>query len=241
MYCPKCAAQNPDEACFCRSCGMDIGFVSERLSGTGKGEEEASDIRANPTTFEDMFGGMFNMQPIQPLQPIKPINLRRKKRRGATGDFANIAEGRSARREKPVREPRLDRAIVRLFIGIGLLLVAPSILIFVPDGREWWFWMFIPAFAWLGKGVAEYVRYRLAQQAHRVSEVRVGDTRERENDDAGAMNSRDAAGVAELPPHVTAEMHTPPSVTEATTRHLGAEDRVRAAHAAPRRKKRSDA
>jgi hypothetical protein len=33
MYCPKCAAQNLDNARFCRTCGADISFVSQSLTG----------------------------------------------------------------------------------------------------------------------------------------------------------------------------------------------------------------
>jgi len=33
MYCPKCAAQNIDDAQFCRACGANISLVSQALSG----------------------------------------------------------------------------------------------------------------------------------------------------------------------------------------------------------------
>lgn len=33
MYCPKCAAQNIDDAQFCRSCGANIGLVPQALTG----------------------------------------------------------------------------------------------------------------------------------------------------------------------------------------------------------------
>lgn len=33
MYCPKCAAQNIEDARFCRGCGTDIGLVSKALTG----------------------------------------------------------------------------------------------------------------------------------------------------------------------------------------------------------------
>ena len=33
MYCPKCAAQNIEDARFCRGCGADIGLVSQALTG----------------------------------------------------------------------------------------------------------------------------------------------------------------------------------------------------------------
>lgn len=33
MYCPKCAAQNADDARFCRACGSDISLVPQALTG----------------------------------------------------------------------------------------------------------------------------------------------------------------------------------------------------------------
>ena len=32
MFCPKCGTQNPEEGKFCRSCGTDLGNVSEALT-----------------------------------------------------------------------------------------------------------------------------------------------------------------------------------------------------------------
>lgn len=32
MFCPKCGQQNPEEGKFCRSCGSDLGNVSQALS-----------------------------------------------------------------------------------------------------------------------------------------------------------------------------------------------------------------
>jgi hypothetical protein len=44
MYCPRCAAQNPDETKFCRACGTNLEAVSLALSDpdylTGHEEEE---------------------------------------------------------------------------------------------------------------------------------------------------------------------------------------------------------
>ena len=33
MYCPKCAAQNADDAKYCRGCGADISLVPQALTG----------------------------------------------------------------------------------------------------------------------------------------------------------------------------------------------------------------
>ena len=33
MFCPRCAAQNTEEAKFCRACGADISLVPQAMSG----------------------------------------------------------------------------------------------------------------------------------------------------------------------------------------------------------------
>jgi len=33
MFCPRCAAQNADDAKYCRGCGADIGLVPQALTG----------------------------------------------------------------------------------------------------------------------------------------------------------------------------------------------------------------
>jgi hypothetical protein len=47
MFCPKCGTQNPETGKFCRSCGTDLGNLSQALSGK--------------------IGG------IQPITPVAPI------------------------------------------------------------------------------------------------------------------------------------------------------------------------
>jgi hypothetical protein len=37
MFCPKCGTQNPETGKFCRSCGTDIGVVTNALSGKTPG------------------------------------------------------------------------------------------------------------------------------------------------------------------------------------------------------------
>src|ERR1700759_1912338 len=47
MFCPRCAAQNADDARFCRACGTDISLVPQAVTGqlaarlnTDDGEDE---------------------------------------------------------------------------------------------------------------------------------------------------------------------------------------------------------
>jgi hypothetical protein len=90
----------------------------------------------------------------------------------------------------------------------------------MPGGRFWWFWMLLPAFGFMGGGMAEIVRARLTQRMSPSS------------DWSGAMDNsaqmpRQTAPHSDLnpssPERSTSAIFQPPpqgSVTEGTTRHL---------------------
>lgn len=114
-------------------------------------------------------------------------------------------------RKRYSREVTLDRAFKSAFMGVAFLLVSIA-LSFSPMGRGWWFWMMIPAFSMMGSGIAQYIRVR--EQERRALR--------------GTNFSQPAMPVTQrvenFPVRSTGElMATPPSVTEGTTRHLGAE------------------
>jgi hypothetical protein len=127
-------------------------------------------------------------------------------------------EGHRGRRRRGVPSP--DKAIKGMFSGLGFLVVA-IVLAFLPMGRGWWFWMFIPAFATLGGGIAEWMRFKQAEQGRSLPHAST----------TPAMGAaRSASMFAAAPPQAapprrnTAELvMPPPSVTEGTTRHLGTE------------------
>ena len=128
----------------------------------------------------------------------------------ATDLDALSPEDELIRRRRHRGEQGIDKAIKPMFMGFGFLIAA-IVLAFVPMGRGWWFWMFIPAFAMLGGGVAEIVRMKIEQG--RISSER-----------APARAVSHAPRATELPARSTSElMPPPPSVTEGTTRHLGSE------------------
>src|SRR5215208_6266528 len=70
-----------------------------------------------------------------------------------------LPQSRHSRRRHRSREDdgpaNLASGIQKVFMGIGFVLVAIAARFFAPAGHIWWFWLLIPAFASLGKGVAE--------------------------------------------------------------------------------------
>ncbi len=117
----------------------------------------------------------------------------------------------SRRRRRRGREPSLDHAFKNIFMGIAFMLISIA-LAFSRMGYGWWFWMLIPAFSLVGSGIAQYVRLKERdKQAFLPGSM-----------GQPAMQTR--RRVDEFPARNTGELVAPPpSVTEGTTRHLGAE------------------
>ena len=120
-------------------------------------------------------------------------------------------ELRRSRRKRISREASIEHALKNVFIGIAWCLIAFA-LNWTGRGAWWWFWLLIPAFGALGKGVAEYIRYR------------------EERNQPAQLSGYSPPTLAQpqeppaLPARRTGELVMPPaSVTEGTTRHLGAE------------------
>jgi zinc ribbon protein len=117
---------------------------------------------------------------------------------------------RSGRR-RGRRELTLDNAFKNAFMGVAFLLVSMA-LAFSRMGSGWWFWMLIPAFSMLGTGVAQYIRIKEREKRA----FQPG------NFAQPAIQQPPAGGA--FPARNTGELVAPPpSVTEGTTRHLGAE------------------
>jgi hypothetical protein len=129
----------------------------------------------------------------------------------AREDDEGLEIGRRALRKMGRREPSLDHAIKKFFSGIAFLLISMA-LAFSPMGRGWWFWMLIPAFSMIGTGVAQYMRLR---------------ERQKQSFQPGTLGQptiQPPRQVDAFPVRNTGELvPPPPSVTEGTTRHLGAE------------------
>jgi len=110
--------------------------------------------------------------------------------------------GRGGRLAKP---PSAASAVQEIMSGIGFAVVAILVSKYAPAGQIWWFWLLIPAFIGMGKGLSEIVRLAIASKQQNQRPQLESFTR---------TDSLAAPSTAELLP-------TPPSVTEGTTRHLG--------------------
>ena len=117
-------------------------------------------------------------------------------------------EGYGPRRRR--RELTLDVALKNVFTGIAFLII--SIALSRSIGAAWWFWMLIPAFSLMGKGIAQYIRLKdKEQRGEFVPRV-------------PAAQVTPSQAVPGTLPRRTDELRPPvPSVTEGTTRHLGVE------------------
>ena len=59
MFCPKCGQQNPETGKFCRSCGTDLGNVSDALMGKTPRDLRIVDKKGKPVSFEGAITKMF--------------------------------------------------------------------------------------------------------------------------------------------------------------------------------------
>ena len=124
---------------------------------------------------------------------------------------------RDRKRERDEEPPSLEKGIVNLFVGIGFIIAALAVMNRFPGGIFWGWTFFIPAFDRLGRGVAALVAVQKKQRGLAAPSDRA--------------HSMSAMPQYNAPPPIltgpagrnTGEMVPPPSVTEGTTRHLGAE------------------
>jgi len=117
---------------------------------------------------------------------------------------------RWSRRKRRRGAPTVDEGIRSVVMGFGFIAVAAALALFGQGigAHVWWFWLLIPAFGCLGRGIAEIVR------ANQLKSSQASDQ----------QKLTYVAPPQQLPTTNTAELRPPaPSVTEGTTRHLGTE------------------
>jgi hypothetical protein len=118
-------------------------------------------------------------------------------------------------RRRHYGKPTVEDGIRQIMTGVGFLAVAISIVVFAPAGRLWWFWLLIPAFTLLGKGISQLMRAKRDESLSSPTQF-------------PAQQIPPADRIQNLPAPKTGELRPAvPSVTEGTTRHLGAEAATR--------------
>lgn len=83
-----------------------------------------------------------------------------------SGQLPEMQPRRRERRNRHGRyreDPKISNGINKTFVGIGFLVAAFGAMLFAPAGKIWWFWLLIPAFATIGKGIAEIVAAKFEQ------------------------------------------------------------------------------
>ena len=121
-------------------------------------------------------------------------------------------------REREV-EPSIEKGILNVFIGLGFIVAALAVMFKFPAGIFWGWSFFIPGFSNLGRGVAAIVAARRLTSTN--SQLPAGGSGGSFPNPGGSSSPtmRVESGVAP-----TGQLMNPvPSVTEGTTRHLGAE------------------
>ena len=122
--------------------------------------------------------------------------------------MGDMMRSRKRRRKRP---PTIDEGIRHLMMGIGFIVVSILVGRYSPGGWAWWYWMLIPAFTFLGRGISDMVRAAEAKKQMAAA-------------NPAQPQISGSVPIQNLPPRSTSELLPPvPSVTEGTTRHLGAE------------------
>ena len=125
---------------------------------------------------------------------------------------------RRKRRDKQI-EPSLEKGIVNLFVGIGFIVAALAVMFRFPGGIFWGWSFFIPGFSTLGRGLASIVAARRATSPNAQLSAGGAGAPFPYPDGGASATMRLEPGTA-----TTGQLMNPvPSVTEGTTRHLGAE------------------
>ena len=147
---------------------------------------------------------------------LVPQALTRSLPEGAFGvlDVEEEESGGSKKRKYKFKEPpTLEKGLSKCMEGVAFLIIFLTGFFYFWGGIFLWIWFIIPALANFGEGVGQIIRSRTER----------GALNPRTNFGAVEPSLPIAHAAGELPPRETSEIVAPPpSVTEETTRHLGA-------------------
>jgi hypothetical protein len=122
-------------------------------------------------------------------------------------------KGHKRRKRKSKEPPTLEKGLSKCMEGVAYLIIFLTGFFYFWGGILIWIWFIIPALSTLGEGIGQIIRSRSDRHAlppHAPFTV-------------GELTPPPMSAAGELPARATSEIVAPPpSVTEETTRHLGA-------------------
>ena len=141
--------------------------------------------------------------------------------RGCGTDLGNVSQALQSppaaqmldKRGRPIT---YDRAVAKLFSGLGFLAVAIALAFTI--GRGWWFWMLIPAFGSIGAAIASFIQLRQASRGGMMVSPAIPTTAFPSGGNS-ALPPSETNYIASDPRYRTGDL-VPPSVTDNTTRKL---------------------
>lgn len=110
-----------------------------------------------------------------------------------------------------------ERAITKIFSGLAFIAVAIALAFTI--GKGWWFWMLIPAFGSLGSGVAQWFQLRNAKRDQQAFNPVIQDRSFPQQSQNSSLPPAQQQWAPAESRYKTGDL-VPPSVTDATTRHL---------------------
>jgi hypothetical protein len=145
---------------------------------------------------------------------LVPQALTRSLPEGALGVLDVEEEsGGKKRKYKPAKPPTLEKGLSKFMEGVGFLLISLIGYFYFFGAIFLWIWLIIPALANIGEGIGQIIRARSVDNTLPPRAPYGG----------GELAPYSAHAAGELPARATSEIVAPPpSVTEETTRHLGA-------------------
>jgi zinc-ribbon domain len=145
---------------------------------------------------------------------LVPQALTRSLPDGALGVLSAEDESRGKKRKhKPAKPPTLEKGLSKCMEGVAFLIIFLTGFFYFWGGILIWIWFIIPALSGLGEGIGQIIRSRSVDNTLPPRAPYGG----------GELTPYSAHAAGELPARATSEIVAPPpSVTEETTRHLGA-------------------
>jgi len=149
---------------------------------------------------------------------LEPVNV------ALTGALPMLTDERGRKRFKSTEE-LWEQIATNFFIGLAFLMVALALAFTgAAGGRNWWFWMLIPAGVMLGRAASAYFALKNARPRRIESNDFTANSQPLFSSNQTAANlppQRQSFTDYAPPSRVTGELVMPPlSVTENTTRHL---------------------